>query len=544
MRPLDPRLLRYARSSRRFLTLGAVLTAIDTAAIIGFAWFVTNAITSALGGASPWHVVTSSAMAGAAALIRGAIVWLLEAVGTRGAARAKSELRLGILEAVDRLGPAWLAHENSTALATLLARGVDALDDYFAKYIPQLIRTAITVPVLIAVVLAQDWLSGVILVVTLPIVPIFMVLIGLATKAAQRRQWDGLTQLSVHFMDVISGLGTLKIFGRERRQIGRVREMTDDYRRRTMGVLRISFLSGFVLELMASLSVALIAVSIGFRLVDGALSLTVGLFVLLLAPDVYFPIRQVGAQFHAAAEGTEAAEKAFDILDAASAERPAVHELHPSGDLVLSDVAVERGENARIGPLSISFPRGTVTAITGSSGAGKSTLLDAIAGAATHTGTMSVGGTDVSNARMQDRNWLAWAPQTAYLVAGTVLDNVTLGSVSPDATLATHALRLAGAGDIELETRLDDAGEGLSGGQRQRVALARCFYRAVGQNVSVIAVDEPTSALDERSEEAVARGLRHLASRGASVIVVTHRTALLEWADRHVDIEEQLEVVT
>ncbi len=543
MRPLDARLLRYARSSRSFLTIGAGVALADTIAIVGFAWYVTRAITRVIDGAPSSEIATSVGAIVGFVIMRALLAWATEATGARGAARAKSELRRGILDAIPRLGADWLAHRNSAALTTMLGHGLDALDAYFARYLPQLIRTLITVPLLIVTVFWHDWLSGVTLIVTLPIVPLFMVLIGRATRTVQRRQWDGLSRLSSSFIDVIGGLSTLKIFGREKRQISRMGHITAEYRRSTMSVLRVSFLSGFVLELMASLSVALLAVSVGFRLVDGVMPLLTGLFVLLLAPEVFLPIRQVGANFHAAAEGVEAAQDAFEILDSAQATQDAEAPTASSGDLELSGVTVVRGDTTVLDDVWLRFRRGSVTAVTGASGAGKSTLLGVIAGFTPFTGTVSVGGVDVNDAPADGRPWLSWSPQHPGLQSGTVLSNVTLGDASPDLPRTERVLQLAGAGELELDAPISAAGVGLSGGQAQRVGLARCYYRALANSASIIALDEPTSAVDRRTEQIIARGIRGLAASGICVIVVTHKRGLLDWADEHVSIDVEREVI-
>ncbi|GAB2516046.1 thiol reductant ABC exporter subunit CydD [Paramicrobacterium agarici] len=542
MRPLDPRLVRYARSSRAFLVLGAAIALADVVATIGFAWNVTLSITRVIDGAYPSRIVSSVLGVALFAGGRAMLAWATEVTGARGAARAKSDLRRRVLAAIPRLGADWLARSNSASITTLLGHGLDALDDYFARYLPQLIRTTITVPILVAVVFAHDLLSGITLVVTLPIVPLFMVLIGLATRTVQRRQWDGLNRMSTYFLDVVGGLSTLKVFGREKRQIARMATITEGYRRSTMSVLRVSFLSGFVLELMASLAVALLAVSIGFRLVDGAMPLITGLFILLLAPDVFLPVRQVGANFHAAAEGAEAAQDAFAILDEAATSAAPGGRVEANGDLELRAVTVERGEERVLDDFYARFRRGSVTAVSGASGAGKSTLLGVIAGTVPFTGALSVGGVDVSDASVDSRDWLAWAPQHPSLQSGTVLTNVTLGDSKPDRQRAERALQLAAAAELDLQTRVETAGAGLSGGQAQRVGLARCFYRAMSRQASVIALDEPTSALDRHTEQIVARGIRALATQGASVIVVTHKAALADWADEHIAIGHEIEV--
>jgi ATP-binding cassette subfamily C protein CydD len=315
MRPFDPRLLRYATAARWFLSVGALLGLAQTVTVIAFSWLLSQSITLAVTGTSQSALASTTAALAGVIVVRAALVWLLEVAATRGAAQVKSQLRRQVLVRVAERGPDWLSGRASAGVSTLVTQGLDALDNYFARYLPQLLLAAISTPLLILVMLWQDLPSGITVIVVLPCIPVFMVLIGQATQSVQRQQWESLQRLSTGFLDLVGGLGTLKIYGRERRQFVRVGTITEDYRARTMKVLRVSFLSGFVLELAASLSVALVAVSIGLRLVDGSLALGVGLFVLLLAPEAFLPVRQVGAQFHAAADGLAAAEEVFAILD-------------------------------------------------------------------------------------------------------------------------------------------------------------------------------------------------------------------------------------
>jgi len=329
----------------------------------------------------------------------------------------------------------------------------------------------------------------------------------------------------------VEGLSTLKVFGRERRQVERIGRLTDDHRRHTMAVLRVSFLSGFALELAASLSVALVAVSVGIRLVDGSLALSVGLFVLLLAPEAFLPLRQVGAAFHAASDGVAAAEGVFAVLEEgpATGPTPARAAAAPvaAGDaLVVSAVSVERGGVVSLAPTSFVAETGRVTAVTGPSGVGKSTLLAAVRGEAPHGGEVRW--------RDADRGCVvgdvAWSGQRPGLVSGTVAENVALGDeVDPPAVAV--ALRAAGAPDVDPGLVLGAGGGGLSGGQAQRVALARALYRVERRGARLLLVDEPSSALDAVTEAAVVAGLRRAAARGVAVVVVTHRAAVRDAAD-------------
>jgi ATP-binding cassette subfamily C protein CydD len=535
VRPLDPRLLHYAVSARWFLLSGAAIGLATTACILAFAWLLTVCITGAIDGRPLGELLPQVGILVAVAVIRAVLVYAQDLVAARGAAKVKSELRLGVLDAVRRLGPAWLAAHNSARVATLLGRGMDALDDYFSKYLPQLILTVIVTPVIVIVILMQDWVSAIFIIVTLPLIPIFMILIGLATQVVQRRQWTVLGDLSSGFVDTLGGLATLKIFGRERRQMDRMRSITRDYRTETMRVLRVSFLSSFALELAASLSVALVAVSIGLRLVDGSMALSVGLFVLLLAPEAFLPLRQVGANFHAAAEGVAAAEDAFDILDEAKASHPDAAVGADAGDaasgtLTLTEVTVDYGDGPVLAHTSAQFPRGTVTVIAGPSGTGKSSLLAAILGFAPYTGSIMLGTTPVLPSA-QERPWLAWTGQRPSLIVGSVADNVALGSAVVDLERVRYALDLAAASEISPELPVGVAGAGLSGGQAQRVGIARAIYRSIDHGCSVVLLDEPSSALDHETEARLLDGLRILADLGTAVVVVSHREAVIERAD-------------
>lgn len=548
--PIDPRLPRRARAMRGFLALGGLLGLLQTASIIGFAWFVSVLVTGVIAGQSVPELAGSFAALAAMVLLRAFTVWAMDAAAAAGAARVKNQLRVAVLAGIRRLGPAWTQQRGSAATATLVGPGLDALDGYFGKYLPQLILTAIATPLLVLAIFLKDWLSALIVALALPIIPLFMVLIGMATQAVQRKQWDALQHLSGSFLDVVGGLATLKIFGRERRQLARIRTVTDSYRIETMKVLRLSFLSGFVLELAGSLSVALIAVTIGLRLLDGQLTLAVGLFVLILAPEVFLPLRNVGAQYHSAADGITAAADIFEVLEEAEAAPAAqAQDAVPAptaaanasallrGPLGLDDLTVRRGDRLVVDRLTASFEPGTVNVIAGPSGAGKSTLLAAMLGFVPAEGEIALG--DGQPLRRAD---LAWAGQHPGLGSGSVADNIALGSAlapgSPErARLLARSMRLAVASGIDPELELGVAGAGLSGGQAQRVALARAFYRWQELGTPVLLLDEPSSALDAETEARLLESLREVADAGAIVIVVSHRQAVLAAADRTVRLE-------
>lgn len=543
MKPLDPRLLRYATAARRFVAASALIGVVQTAVTLAFAWVLTDAVTGALDGRGVWPDV---AWLLGLALLRGLLIAASDAAGTRAAASTGSQLRSALITAVGKLGPGWLAQRNQAALAVTAGHGLDALDAYFARYIPQLVLTAIATPALVAVMWWQDWLSGLTALVTLPLIPLFLVLIGMATRTVQTRQWNTLQTLAVRFADTVQGLSTLRLFGRDRRAADRIEQSADDYRRETMKVLRFSFLSGFAMELLASLAVALIAVSIGFRLLAGDLPLEVGLFVLLLAPEAFLPIRQVGVQFHAAAEGVAATENVFEVLDeaggvhnsgrtaredreeAAGAREPGDLPELRTAELVVADLRV-RG----LPPVSFTAGPGTITLIEGPSGSGKSSLLAALRGAVDFTGTATIGGVDVRELRPAD--WIAWADQRPQLMRGTIASNVALGDLEADADGIRSALAAACA-DLDPALELGVQGSGLSGGQAQRVAVARALYRLARDPRRVLVLDEPSSALDSVTEERLWASLRERADAGATILLVSHRRSAREIADHVVSL--------
>ncbi len=538
MKPLDPRLLRYARAARTVLGIGGLLGVVRTAAVIAWCWLLANAIATLVlpvlggaGGASgrvaegalgPESLPLLLAGAAVALVARSLATWGMEVVDARGAVRAKAQLRAAALDAIDRRSPEWLGSRADVGPATALGRGLDALDGYFSAYLPQLILTACATPFLVLAVLLADPLSGVTVLIVFPVIPLFMILIGLATRAVQERQWQQLEHLSRSFLDVVEGLSTLKIFRREQRQFERIARETGEYRTRTMQVLRVTFLSGFVLDLAGTFSIALVAVTVGTRLVTGEFPLALGLFVLLLLPEVFIPIRQVGAAFHSSTEGLAAAQAVFDII-----EEPAEVVPVPGAaqGIRFDSVSVRRDEREVAGPVSFSVDPGEMVALAGPSGAGKSTLVSALLGfVSPAVGTITRPDT------------VAWSGQRPGLLQGTVSENVALGAQKADPTLVRRALATVGLGDIEPSRVLGAQAAGLSGGQAQRVAIARALYRAWSTGAGAIVLDEPSSALDAASETLVCAALRAEARAGRAVLVVSHRPALIEAADRVVRV--------
>lgn len=545
--PVDLRLLRYSRAARGFFALSAAIVFAQTGVIIGFAYCLTRALVGAIDGEPIADLVPLIGAAAGLVVVRAALIVASERVSALGAARASLQLRAALVTAVGRLGPRWLTGRSAASLAVTAGHGLESLDAYFGRYLPQLVATAITMPILIVAILAADPLSGITVIVTMPLIPIFMILIGLATSAVQNKQYATLHRLATRFADTVAGLGTLKIYGRQHRAADTIETVTRDYKRETMTVLRVSFLSGFALEFLASISVAIIAVTIGLRLLAGEMGLLVGLFVLLLAPEAYLPLRQVGVQFHAAAEGVAATDEIFAVLDAAralpaagaeSAASPGlgvtahVAAAPPPGPLLeVVGMRIPRGERV-VGPIDLAVAPGEIVLLTGASGAGKSSVLTALLGFADFEGDLRVGGTTASSAR----GILAWAGQQPGLVSGPVLENVALGAESPDPELVRRCLADAEAPEVDPALVLGAMGSGLSGGQAQRVAVARALYRLRSGRAQVLALDEPSSALDAGTEARLWQALRREADAGAGVLLVSHRASARTIADRIVPV--------
>ncbi|MEV2210615.1 thiol reductant ABC exporter subunit CydD [Streptomyces sp. NPDC050997] len=544
VKPIDPRLVRYARTTRPFLMAVVGLGAVGAGLVIAQAMLIAEVVVGAFQhGMSVADLRTPLLLLVAVAGGRALVSWLTELAAHRASAAVKSELRGRLLERAVALGPGWLSGQRTGSLVALATRGVDALDDYFSRYLPQL-GLAVVVPVaVLARIVTEDWVSAAIIVGTLPLIPVFMVLIGWATQSRMDRQWRLLSRLSGHFLDVVAGLPTLKVFGRAKAQADSIRRITGEYRQATMRTLRIAFISSFALELLSTLSVALVAVTIGMRLVHGDMDLYIGLVILVLAPEAYVPLRQVGAQYHAAAEGLAAAEEIFSVLETPvpASGRGAVQ----SGALAFDGVTVRYpGRSAdAVTDLSFAVEPGETVALVGPSGAGKSTLLNVMLGFVQPSeGRVLVGGVDLAEADLEQwRSRIAWVPQRPHLFAGTIGENVRLARPDTDDTAVRRALGDAGALEfvdalpLGADTVLGEDGAGLSAGQRQRLALARAFLA----DRPVLLLDEPTAALDGATEGQVVEAVRRL-SEGRTVLLVVHRPALLGVADRVVRLAEPL----
>ncbi|MGW3772020.1 thiol reductant ABC exporter subunit CydD [Actinomadura verrucosospora] len=524
MRGVERRLLRLVPG--RVMVLLGVLAVGQGVLLVVQAELLVRAVAGLDAGPLSWVAV---AVAG-----RALLAWAVALVAGRAAARVKRGLRGELL--------GWAAGDAGGRV-TLLTRGLDAVDPFFTGYVPQVVA-ACAVPVVVLVrLVAADWASALVVVVTVPLVPVFGALVGMRTAALTGRQWGLLHRLGGHFRDVVAGLGTLRAFGRTGHQSVVVRELAGEHRRASVRALRVAFLSSLVLELVCALSVALVAVPVGLRLLGGEMVLATGLLVLVLTPEVYLPLRALGQRFHASAEGVAAAREVFAVLDAPAVSggggRVVVGERAP--EIVLEEVTVRYpgAAEAALDRVSLRVGPGERVAVTGPSGAGKSTLLLVLAGLVSpDSGRVLVDGVDL--AELEAGAWRArvgWVPQRPHLFAASVADNVRLGDPGAGVERVREAVRAAAADFVEdlpegLATVLGEGGAGLSAGQRQRVAIARAFL----SGGPVMLLDEPTARLDLHSERVlVDAAVRLLAGRTA--VLVAHRPALLRAVDRVVRLE-------
>ena len=542
---LDPRLLRRARAARLLLGADTAIGLATALLVLLQATLLATIVARAFRGASLHDVSGELVLLVLAFAGRGLLAWGFEVAGRRAAWTVLSELRLALVERRLRAQPAALDGAESAEIAAAAVQGVDGLEAYFGRYLPQVVLACL-VPV--AVLGWAAWIdleSALIMLVTLPLVPLFMWLIGRYTEERTRERWHALRLLSTHFLDVVRGLPTLRAFNRSRAQGDSIVEVSERYRRATMGTLRLGFLSGSVLELAATLSVALVAVTVGVRLVSGGLGLQAGLTVLILAPELYAPLRQLGAQFHASADGLAVADRMLSLLEAPPAVGAGGRLVAPSP--AEAPVRFERVSFAYpsrpelvLDELDLELLPGETVALVGASGTGKSTVASLLLRFAEPiAGRVTVGGMDLAECRTDVwRGLLAWVPQRPTIFRGTVADNIRLGFPRASEDRTREAAMLAGADYFVrglpwgYETMIGDGGRPLSAGERRRIALARAFLR----DAPFVILDEPTADLDRVSADVVAEAVERLRP-GRTVLLIAHRGELVHRADRVVSLD-------
>ncbi len=482
--------------------------------------------------------------------VRAAIAWASEQSAFRAAAQVKISLRDRLYRHIQAAGPAWMAGQRSGAIAEDLTRGIEAVEAYYSRYLPAMSLTALIPLAILIVVLPLDWLSALIMLVTAPLIPVFMILIGSSVERLNQQLWKDLARMGAHFLDVIQGMTTLKLFNASRREAEVIARISEDYRASTMRVLRVAFLTSAVLELFSTLGIAIIAVFIGFRLYQldlpipdliapPEISFVTGFFILLLAPEFYGPLRNLGTHYHGRMEAIAAAERLVAVMDTElppppkqAASLSADSPLHIRFEAV--SFSYEPGRPALAGA-QLEIKPGERIALVGPSGAGKTTVASLLLGfIRPEAGRISIDDQDLNALAIDDwRRRLAWLPQQPRLFQGSIADNIRLGL--PDAPLdeVLKAAERAQASEFidrlpqGYETPVGERGAGLSGGQIQRIALARAFLR----DARLVILDEATASLDPASEALVQRAVDQLAE-GRSMLVIAHRLSTVRNADR------------
>jgi len=546
---LDRRLLRSASAARADLALTVGLGLLAGIVLVGQARVLSRVIGLAfLDGRSLPDLASLLIALIALALLRAALAWAGEVTAQRAAGQVKGELQDRLSAHLLALGPIYARGERTGELVNTVVEGVEAIDAYIRHYLPQVALAALVPAALLLFIFPLDWVSGMVLLLTAPLIPVFMILIGNQADAMTKRQWLSLSRMNAHFLDVLQGLAALKLLGRSREQIQVIAQISDRYRQMTMGVLRVTFLSALVLEMVATIGTAIVAVGIGLRLLYGRLEFEQALFALLLAPEFYLPLRLLGARFHAGMSGVAAAQRIFQLLETPVSPSQNLYSTLPGGQarepgkspeskIQFRDVfyIYDAGQRPALSGLSFEILPGQKVALVGPSGAGKTTaaylLLRFIE---PDRGTISVGGQPLSDIPPPAwREQVAWVPQNPYLFYGTVADNIRLAHPKASLEQVIGAARQANAHLFidalpqGYDTIVGERGARLSGGEAQRIALARAFLT----DAPLLILDEATANLDPYTEALIQEATAALL-RDRTALIIAHRLGTVRRADQ------------
>lgn len=544
---ISPRLLHLLKTAKTPFILSVVLGVLSTVAVIGQASFLSKIIESVriftldeIPSLMIWFAVVS--------VLRMLLAWLSRNEATKGTLRIKDEVFNRLVKTVGQLGPAYSRSVQSGQLSTTALKGVEALDAYFSQYLPQLILGVMSPLLIVAVVFWADWVSGLVLLVTAPLIPLFMILIGKSAAKAADKQWDTLSKMGGYFLDVLQGLSTLKLFAQSKTRRRGIEEASEAFRSSTMEVLKTAFLSSLTLELVGTIGTAIIAVSIGLRLMKGGMEFQPALFVLILTPEFYLPLRQLGLKFHAGMEGMSASKDIFAILD--RWETSPIQGKTELPEKILEQVPVSfeqvtfvypNASHPALDQISCTFPAGKTTAIVGPSGAGKSTLVSLLLRFQNpNAGKVFIGRMPIHEFQLQEwHRHISWVPQHPYLFNTTLRENLLLTKPNPSDAELDDVLEKSGLKEFVmqlpdgLETIVGEMGARLSGGEAQRVALARAFLK----DAPLLILDEPSSQTDPELEASLRRSI-DLLKKNRTTIIIAHRLETIRSADQIVVMEQ------
>jgi ATP-binding cassette subfamily C protein CydD len=545
---LDYRLLRCVLRAPRDLVAIIILNLAGAAALVWQARLLSQVIGRVfLGQAARAQIAPLLIAFLALALLRATVAWRGEAAAARAAGRVKTELREQLTAQLFALGPSYAKQERSGELTNVLTQGIEALDAYLGQYLPQLVLAALIPLTMLLFVFPLDPLSGLVLLLTAPLIPFFMILIGSGAAAVARRQWGALSRMSAHFLDVLQGLATLKALSRNRDQVEMIRHVSDQYRNATLDVLRIAFLSALVLELVATISTAIVAVQIGLRLLAGRIAFEEAFFILLLAPEFYLPLRLLSTRFHSGTAGVAAAQRIFQILESApptarSSPIRAAPVPSMAAPIRFDQVSVRYQERTQpvLADLTLEVPPGASLALVGPSGSGKSTVADLLLRFIdADQGAITVAETPLH--QIAADQWLqhvAWVPQAPHLFAATILENLRLARPAASMDEVVWAARQAEIDTfiqglrLGYDTPIGERGARLSGGQAQRLALARAFLK----DAPLIILDEPTAYLDPEHEDRLQASIQRLVA-GRTALIIAHRLTTVQRCDQIVVLD-------